>query len=267
MLNLEDLQQFVSFYEYGTLTKVAEEYHISQPSITRTMKRVEEAFGVPLFQRSANRIEFNEVGLKAVEQAKELLAAADRCVGAVADADRKLRTISVISCAPAPLWTLLPELSRTNPDKTISSNCTDNLAWIESEFISGSCDQIILPYPLDIPGTVCEKYADEHLYLCVKDTHVLAKEKQLTMDQINGFNCLLYSDIGFWTNLCKKLMPSSRFLIQTERFTFDELVRESNLPCFATNYTDRDWAVMQERTWIPITDKDVNVTYYLIKRK
>ena len=49
MLNLNDLSQLVAFYKYGTLTKVAEEFFISQPTITRTMKRIENEFGVPLF--------------------------------------------------------------------------------------------------------------------------------------------------------------------------------------------------------------------------
>ncbi len=266
MLNLDDLEQFVAFYDYGTLTKVADEYHISQPSITRAMKRVEESFGVSLFTRSANKIEFNEIGKVAVDSAKELLAASNRCLNNVKDADRKSKTLTVLSCAPAPLWTLLPEISSANPEKTISSRLDDNIDWIKDEFIEGNCDCIILPYPIDIPGSTCREYARENLFICVKPEHSLASNESVTMNDINGYNCLLYSDIGFWTNLCKKYMPSSKFLVQTDRFEFDELVRESNLPCFVTNYTETDWPAYENRIKIPITDNAVNVTYYLIEK-
>ncbi len=265
MLNLEDLEQFVAFYETGTLTKTAEEYHISQPSVTRTMKRVEEAFGVPLFKRSANRLEFNEIGALAVTQAKELLQAEKRCVQNVKEADRKSKTLTVLSCAPAPLWDLLPELTQKNPGMTISSKCVDDLAWILNEFREGSCDLILLPNAVDLPGAICEKYAEEHLFFCVKPTHPLASRETLTMEDINGFNCLLYTDIGFWSNLCRRYMPSSKFLVQTDRFEFDELVRESNLPCFTTDYTDPAWSAYSGRVRIPITDEAVNVSYYLIR--
>ena len=42
MLNLEELKQLVSFADSGTLAKVAEDFHISTPSVTRSMKNLEE---------------------------------------------------------------------------------------------------------------------------------------------------------------------------------------------------------------------------------
>lgn len=51
MLDLLELEQLAAFAEYGTLSKAAQELHISQPTLTRTMKRLEEEFGVPLFVR------------------------------------------------------------------------------------------------------------------------------------------------------------------------------------------------------------------------
>ena len=50
MLNLVELEQFVSFADNGTLSKAAEVMHSSQPTITRTMRHVEKAFGVVLFE-------------------------------------------------------------------------------------------------------------------------------------------------------------------------------------------------------------------------
>ncbi len=267
MLNLEDLEQFVAFHEYGTLTEVAERFHTSQPSVTRTMKRVEDSFGLPLFDRSANRISFNNVGEEAVKAAASLLASADKCVRDVKEFHRRMHTITVLSCAPAPLWTLLPELTRQNPGITISSRSDESLEQIAHSYANGDCDMMVLPYPLELPDSTCTKMFEEHLSICVKPDHALAGHDTLTMEEINGYNCLLFSDIGFWTNLCKKHMPSSKFLVQTDRFTFDELVRESNLPCFTTNMTDANSFIFQSRIAIPITDPDVNVTYYLIRHE
>lgn len=67
MLNLLELEQLVTFADCGTLSKAAEELHISQPTITRTMQNIETAFGVPLFLRNKNKIKLNETGVRAVE--------------------------------------------------------------------------------------------------------------------------------------------------------------------------------------------------------
>ncbi|MCD8255589.1 MAG: LysR family transcriptional regulator, partial [Oscillospiraceae bacterium] len=65
MLNLYELEQLTAFARYGTLSKTAEELHISQPTLTRTMQHLETEFGVPLFVRGMNRRPLNEAGRKA----------------------------------------------------------------------------------------------------------------------------------------------------------------------------------------------------------
>lgn len=78
MLNLYKLEQFVSFAELGTLSRVAEKFHISTPSITCSMQHLEESFGVPLFFRGKNRIELNDTGCFAVEYAPNFLQTQNR---------------------------------------------------------------------------------------------------------------------------------------------------------------------------------------------
>lgn len=42
MIELSHLQQLVAFAEQGTLSKAAETLHISQPSLTRSMREMED---------------------------------------------------------------------------------------------------------------------------------------------------------------------------------------------------------------------------------
>ena len=57
MVDLYELKQLTAFADLGTLHRVAEEFHLSTPSITRSMQHLEQYFGVPLFTRGKNRIE------------------------------------------------------------------------------------------------------------------------------------------------------------------------------------------------------------------
>ena len=62
MIEFEQLTHLIAFYEYKTLSNAANNLHISQPVLTRSMQKLEETLGLSLFERSKNRITFNETG-------------------------------------------------------------------------------------------------------------------------------------------------------------------------------------------------------------
>lgn len=286
MLDLNELEQFVAFAKYGTLSKTAEILNISQPTITRTMQHVEEAFAVTLFERGKNRITLNQTGEKAVECAQKLLNEAKDAVRAVQSFDKNMHTIRVESCAPAPLWTLLPELTARYHENMITSRLVGMTEIIE-DIRSGECDIGILPGRLSLYEMKSEEikatgsgreqrqsdtlldvtYLREKLSVCIPKEHELASYPELSMAQLNGFNCLLRDQIGFWTDLCHAKMPASRFLVQTDEFAFEELIRTSTLFCFTTNFATDVNHLLKDRKVIPITDPEADVTYHLICRK
>lgn len=260
MVDLYELRQLVAFADLGTLSRVAEEFHISTPSVTRSMQHLEDAFGVPLFTRGKNKIELSKTGGLAVESARKLLWEAEQAVQQVRDFDLRQRTIIVKSCAPAPLWELLPKLNTQKPGMMVSSAICQNedvlSAWEE-----GSCDIAILPFP--ISGAA--PFMRENLFVCVPAGHELAKYTSLTFADINGFNFPLRTELGFWDALCREKMPASKFLVQTDAAVFDELVRASSLPCFTTDYGQLQGGY-PERVNIPLMDDEARVTFYLAEK-
>ena len=277
MFDLNELEHFVAFSELGTLARVSERFHISAPTITRSMKHVEEEFGVALFTREKNKIELNATGVKAVECAGRIL---DEVRGAVRDVrafDLSLKTITVRSCAPAPLWKLLPSLSAAMPGMTVNSSVCQN-EDVVSALNDGSCDIAILPWNPEANASYCgltdgamscysfSEYMSEHLFICIRPDHELACRESVQLKDINGYNFLLRSELGFWDTLCRQNMPSSRFLVQTDEFEFYELVRNSSLPCFVTDYIKDSAADRAGRVRIPVTDSCVNVTFYICVR-
>ena len=263
MLNLAELEQLVAFAELGTLSKVAERLHISQPTLTRTMRHIEDAFGVPLFHRGKNRIELNETGKLAADYAQRLLAEAEKATQAVRAFDRGLKTITIHSCAPAPLWSLLPALAQRYPERTISSKIM-GIGQIVRDVSSAQCDVGILPCSCPDGALADTPYIQEKLSVCVPRDHDLSRKQNVTFEELNGFNCLLRDQIGFWTDLCRRRMPASRFLIQTDEFEFQELVRTSSLFCFSTDLANPQNRIPSDRVALPITDPEANVTYHII---
>ncbi len=268
MISFEDLEQLTAFARHGTLVKAADALHISQPTITRTMKNIEEYFGVKLFERSKNRIRLNGTGEKAVEHAEKVLDAARQMMASVREYDRSLRTIVVESCAPAPLWFIVPQLAKKYPAMTLSSSLAGNEEIIE-HVREGICHVGIVLTPCTEPSIHCRPYIQENLSICLPPNHPVLQNAPASLDfrDINGFNCLLRSRLGFWDDLCRREMPASRFLVQEDDDEFRELMRNSTLPIFITNLATYREEDMNGRVSIPIADPKANVVYHLISGK
>ena len=54
----------LAIYETGSFTKASERLFISQPSLSATIKRLEEKIGSPIFDRATSPIGLTEIILK-----------------------------------------------------------------------------------------------------------------------------------------------------------------------------------------------------------
>ena len=221
---------------------------------------------MPLFVRGKNKIELNETGAEAAACAKRMLALAEHTLQQVRAYHARLHTIAVESCAPAPLWAFLPLLSAGFPGQTVSSCLADEKIILE-DVKAGACDIGILPAMVKDKGLECIPIQREKLSVCVPPDHELAGRKSVVFADLDGYNCLLRSQIGFWTEMCRRKMLASRFLIQTDDFALRELIRTSTLLCFTTNLAGDMADILTKRVIIPVADAEADVTYYMVCQK
>ena len=263
MLELYLLRQFAAFKEYGTLSEAAERLYLSQPALSRNMKKLEEEIGVPLFVRSRNKLELNENGTLTAELAEKALFEIDSIAKQVRDFDRSRRTISLGVCAPAPTWKLTPLLSQLYPTMTIRTEITEETELLEG-LHNGQYQLIVLHFRPEDKHYNSIACGTEKLFFSLPPTHRLAKEDALAFSDLDGESFLLMSEIGFWHDMAVRKMPHSRFLIQNDRFTFDEIINASVLPSFSTDTANEFFGSTSERVEIPITDEEAEVRYFLV---
>lgn len=260
MLELYQLEQLLTVADCGTLSGAAEKLHLSQSALSRSMQRLENEIQVPLFIRHKNKIELNENGKLALEYAKRIKDQADEMIRGIQDFDRKQRTIFVGSCAPAPLWKIIPALSDVYPDMTISSEIRDGNILIEG-LRKERYQLVILPHPVEEKGILCARYEEEHLFFSLPPAHPLTGSKALHLKDLNGETMLLRSRLGFWEHIINEKMPDTQFLVQ-EDTAFNELVKASALPSFNSDLAIRREGNVPNRILVPIIDQEANVTYY-----
>ena len=72
-MEFEQMRQLDAIARTGTVSAAARELHLSQPALSRSVRRLEDELGVELFERSGRHVELNEVGRAALEWARQLL--------------------------------------------------------------------------------------------------------------------------------------------------------------------------------------------------
>lgn len=262
MFELHQLEQLIAVAECKTLSAAAEKLHLSQPALSRSMQKLEAELQVPLFTRHKNKIELNENAKMAVDYARKILWQSRDMMEHLRAFDLSRRTIRVGSCAPMPMWDVLPVLSSLYPAMTISSEIKEEEALLQG-LLDGTYQFVFLPYEITENGIQCKKYMEEHLFFSLPPGHALSGRKVLHLRDLNGETMLLYSDIGFWKKALEKEMPETHFLVQTEFSTFHELVKASVLPSFITNLAIKKEEETSNRINIPIADPEASATFYL----
>lgn len=262
-MELFDLEQLAAFSDYGTLSAAAQKLHLSQPTLTKTMKRLEEEFQVSLFIRTKNKLELNENGKLAAKKAHEILSQTKEMVQLIRSIDRERHTISVGSCAPVPAFTLSQRISSLCKDMTTTQELKSNSELLAGLY-TGKYQVIVLPYKPDEKDLIIKEYGTETLFFVFPKTHRFAKRKSISLSEMDGENMLLFSDIGFWHDIVTTHMPHSRFLVQTERYNFEELTRSSILPFFVTDHTLLFSSIPNDRVIVPIKDSEASVCYHAV---
>ena len=147
LIELYQLEELAAFSDCGTISGVGERLGVSQPAVSRAMRLLEEAFGVPLFNRSSNSVSLNSTGEKAARHARLIVEAVQRAVEDVRAYDRSLNTVLVGSEAPAPLWSVAPLLSPFFPGKVIAGELTD-VRTLQEGLGSGRFRMVITTCPV-----------------------------------------------------------------------------------------------------------------------
>lgn len=266
MIEIYMLVQLVAIADCGTMSKAAEQLHLSQPALSRTVNKLEDMIGVKLFDRGKNKVELNENGRLAVELARKIIDDNEALTERVRAFDLSHRTISVISCAPAPLWQLVPVLSEQFPDMKISSEMKYHEDFT-NELTNGSCQILVTPFEANEEGIVCKRFFEEQLYLSVPPAHPLAGYNEVHFSDLDGETMLLFSDLGFWHEVHQKHTPNTKYIVQSEYDALGELIKASALPSFSSSITIKMPQHHDNRVNIPIADDAAKVTFYCCWRK
>ena len=193
-MTLTELRYIVALARERHFGHAAEKCHVSQPTLSVALKKVEQRHGIVLFERSSADVRLTSIGEQVAAQAERVLAEAAR-LEEIAEQGKDplvgtLRLGVIYTIAPYLLPRLVPAMHALAPlmPLYLQENFTHNLA---DQLRQGRLDVILVAHPFIEPGIVTLAVYDEPFCLALPVGHPLAEQASIDPKQIAAENLLL----------------------------------------------------------------------------
>ena len=197
MPTLIQLEYVIAVEQEGHFGKAAQRCHVSQPSLSNSIKKLERELGVILFDRAHSPIRPTEAGLKFIEQSRRVLLEAKRLTH-LADSSRGVPTgrfhLGVIpTLAPYMVPFFAGELAKKyeHGHLVVSEMKTDVILRLLEE---DEIDAGLLVTPLHHPKIVETPLFLEPFHAFVSDAHPLARKKVINEEELEPENLWLLEE-------------------------------------------------------------------------
>ena len=181
-MTLNELRYIVAVARERHFGHAAESCHISQPTLSVAVRKLEDELGVTLFERGPGEMTVTPIGRRIVEQAQRVLeeAAVVRQLASQGQDDLvgMLRLGVIYTIGPYLLPHLIPRLHRRAPKMPlqIEENYT---ALLSERLKAGDLDVLILSLPFDEPGVATQAVYEEPFVVLMPLGHPLEAATQV----------------------------------------------------------------------------------------
>ena len=158
-LSLRDLEYVVAVADKGSFVAAAEHCHVSQPSLSSQVRKVEAWAKGELFERTSRRVLLTPRGSRFVEQARRVLEEARALTQIAGSEDRPfggtLRLFAISTLGPYFFPKALSAIKKRLPDVTLVLR--EDLTTVLTGLLrGGDCDCLLMSLPVDDPALAFE---------------------------------------------------------------------------------------------------------------
>lgn len=267
MIDLELLQELVTFQKYGTLSATAEHLLITQPTVTRKMKKLEQELGVTLFNRQvSNHITLNDTGRLAANEAQKLLTAEQNFTEKVLNYDRLKNEITIGTVAPGPTRFLEHVQEQFKMNIKINHELV-NLEDVINDLHTLKEKLIFTNQEISTDDIESMYLGIEYLGVGIDKFNPLSQRESVSFVDLQGLSFILVSDIGPWRKVVEDNIPHASFLYQEDLKALSQISRYSSFPFFFSNLTEATSATSSRfdndnRNTVKINDPNNRIEFY-----
>ena len=193
-MTLVELKYLLTLAQEGHFGRAAKRCHVSQPTLSVSISKLEAQLGISLFERHKNHIRITEIGEKLVIQAQRVLEEAEKfqnlASGSGNQLDSPLKLGGIHTIAPYLFPALIPELRKLAPEMPliINEDLTSNLSL---KLQRGDLDAIFISLPFKEPSVVVKALYEEPFMVLLPKDHPLSKKSTVSREALSHEKTLL----------------------------------------------------------------------------
>ncbi len=196
-MNLRDLRYLVALADTRHFGRAAEQCHVSQPTLSAQIKKLEDQLGVPLVERQPRNVTLTGPGAEVVERARRILIEVD-AMTEVAKLARdplagSLRLGLIPTLAPYLLPLVAPKLRKELPRLRLHLY-EYQTAELLRRLKDGDLDAAVLALGDDLGAFESRPLFDENFVVALPPGHRLATRNSLKPQDLDGETLLLLED-------------------------------------------------------------------------
>ena len=184
-MEIDQLEQFLKVAEMENFTRAAEEVGLSQSALSRSIARLEEELGQPVFERQSRRVLLTDAGQILKSRAEQILLLVKDTKSQISDDGEsgRIRLAAIPTIAPFLLPVLLRKFKKRFPKAmvTVQEDTTDNLL---KRCDQGDIDLAIAALPLKTKHLEVEPLFSEELLLVLPKDHELAEKGRIRLGDV-----------------------------------------------------------------------------------
>lgn len=194
-MEIDQLRYFLGAAERGSFTRAAEALNISQPALSRSIQKLEDELGQPVFERKTRSIVLTEAGTLLQSRAQQILSLIEDTKAEITDDGEsgRIRIGAIPTVAPYFLPQILKQFSESFPaaNLIVQENTTDQLL---KSCTQGEIDLAILALPVPVKYLEVEELFEEELLLVLPLEHSLVKKKAINLADIAALPFVLLDE-------------------------------------------------------------------------
>jgi LysR family hydrogen peroxide-inducible transcriptional activator len=196
-MTLTELRYIVALQQTAHFGKAADKCHVSQPTLSVAIKKLEEELNVALFERSRNQVRATPLGVQIIQQAQTVLEQVS-VIHELANVGKDplgstLSIGAIFTIGPYLFPHFVPKLQQSAPSMPlyIEENYT---AVLREKLRQGELDVIVIALPFNEPDVVTQSLYEEPFVALMAKDHPLAAHKTITTKQLAAERVLLLGE-------------------------------------------------------------------------
>ena len=195
-MDIRQLTYFNEVAKYKSFTKASNVLHLSQPTLSKMVRSLEDELDMELIDRSARQIELTEAGEIVYEQGQVILESLDHLSTHLYDLMNLKKGKIKIGIPPLIGFLFFPSIIKKfktlYPDVQIQLN-EYGANKVEEEVGDGKFDLGVVVLPMDEDAFDVVPFVSENHMLFVHHSHPLAGKESVEMKELHDEAFILFS--------------------------------------------------------------------------